>query len=313
MNTKKEKLQNLVTHLESLETEAANAATGDLDTLSPLEIVTRINTEDKKTPLVVERALPQISEAVTLAAEALKAGGRIVYVGAGTSGRLGVLDAAECPPTFGSDPGQVVGIISGGYETLLRSREGVEDNAAQAVSDVLKLKLSGRDFVVGITASRRTPYTISALNEAVKAGAKTALIICNEAEGLEVTPDVIISMPVGPEALTGSTRLKSGTVTKMALNMISTGAMILLGKTYGNLMVDLQATSEKLAARSRKMLMDLLEVDFDRADELLQEAEGSVKTAIVMGALSVSRADALKKIQQANGFVRGALASTSKG
>ncbi|MFQ5607094.1 MAG: N-acetylmuramic acid 6-phosphate etherase [Candidatus Zixiibacteriota bacterium] len=305
----KKNLKDLVKRLSSLDTEATNLATGELDTLSPMEILRRINAEDRKTPEIVARALPQICRAMECAAKALRDGGRLVYVGAGTSGRLGVLDAAECPPTFGTSPEQVVGLISGGYETMTLSKEGVEDNAAQAVSDMIKLKPQKRDFVVGITASRRTPYTIAALKDASKVGCSTALIICNEAVDLEFQPDILISLPVGPEVITGSTRMKSGTVTKMTLNMISTGAMTLIGKTYGNLMVDLQATSDKLGARSRKILMDLLAIDYERADEALVAASGSVKLAILMEALGIDRDDAAKRLKEADGFVRQALSS----
>lgn len=304
---KKKNFKELVTALESLETEAPNVATRELDLLSAREIVDSISVEDRKTPEIVAVALDEISRAGELAAEALKSGGRLIYVGAGTSGRLGVLDASECPPTFGSDPKQVVGMISGGYDTLVLSKEGVEDNASQAVSDLIKLHLKPRDFVVGITASRRTPYTLAALKEAHNTGCKTALIICNNPSELDFAPDVMISLPVGPEVLTGSTRMKSGTVTKMALNMISTTAMTLLGKTYGNVMVDLQATSDKLSARSRKILMDLIGLDYEAADELLDKAGGSVKTALVMGKLSVSKSEAEKRLCDGDGFVRKAL------
>lgn len=303
----KKDLRGLVERLAHIETEAPNIATGELDTFSALEVVQHINEEDRKTPDVVGAALQEISRAVEAAAHALRSGGRIIYVGAGTSGRLGVLDASECPPTFGTEPSQVVGVISGGYDTLVLSKEGVEDNAAQAVSDMIKLKLQKRDFVVGITASKRTPYTIAALKDAAKAGCVTALIICNEAVDLEIEPDIIISLPVGPEVITGSTRMKSGTVTKMTLNMISTGAMTLIGKTYGNLMVDLQSTSDKLAARSRKMLMDLLRIDYEQAERLLESADGSVKAAILMQALEINKSEALKRLKTSGGFVRKAL------
>lgn len=309
----KKNFKELIRRLDKLETEKQNTSTGELDTLSALEIIQRINQEDRKTPDIVAQALPQISQAVEAAAKALKAGGRIIYVGAGTSGRLGVLDASECPPTFGSDPGQVIGVISGGYETLVLSKEGVEDNSAQAVSDMIKLKLKKRDFVVGISASKRTPYTIAALSDAVKIGCATALIICNDDSELEIKPDILIALPVGPEVITGSTRMKSGTVTKMALNMISTGAMTLFGKIYGNLMVDLKSTSDKLAARSRKILMDLLNLEYEESDELLNSAQGSVKLAIVMGALNVNRAEASRRLKSSDGFVRGAIKNQTLG
>lgn len=303
----KKNLKGLVERLAHLETEAPNIATGELDTFSALEIVQHINEEDRKTANIVAGALTEISRAVEVAAQALRSGGRIIYVGAGTSGRLGVLDASECPPTFGTDPSQVIGIISGGYETLVLSKEGVEDNAAQAVSDMIKLKLQKRDFVVGITASKRTPYTIAALKDAAKAGCVTALIICNDALDMEIEPDIMISLPVGPEVITGSTRMKSGTVTKMTLNMISTGAMTLIGKTYGNLMVDLQSTSDKLLARSRKILMDLLRIDYEHSEQALGAADGSVKVAIIMQALEIDKSRAVKRLKDSAGFVRKAL------
>ena len=239
MNDKR--LVELTQVLRTLETESAHPESAILDTLNAAEIVRLINTEDKKTPLIVETALPEIARAAETAATALRKGGRVIYVGAGTSGRLGVLDAAECPPTFGTSPEQVVGLIAGGQETMIRSREGVEDDVAAASRDFAELSPRSTDFVVGIAASRRTPYTLRVLQDAKKIGCVTAFIICNAPENLECDPDIVISLPVGPEVVTGSTRLKSGTVTKMALNMISTGAMVLIGKTYGNLMVDLRA------------------------------------------------------------------------
>ncbi|UCD95638.1 MAG: N-acetylmuramic acid 6-phosphate etherase [Candidatus Zixiibacteriota bacterium] len=290
--------------LSRLGTEQVNPDTVDIDTLSPLEIAKKINAEDKKVALVVEKALPQIAEAAETAAAALRAGGRIIYIGAGTSGRLGVLDAAECPPTFGTDPSQVVGLISGGYDTLILSKEGAEDRADWALLDLKKINLSEKDFLIGIAASVRTPYTIAGIEYGLSLGCPTALIVCNRADMLVTRPDILIELPVGPEAVTGSTRMKSGTAQKMTLNMITTTAMVLLGKTYGNLMIDLQARSEKLAARSRKILMEFLGLDYDEADRLLESAGGSLKTAIVMKKLTVDRAAAEKRLQKANGFLK---------
>ena len=304
---KTEKLKSLANRLDSLETESQNIHSRELDTLGAEQIIRLINQEDRKAADIVERAIPEICGAAELAAESLRAGGRIIYVGAGTSGRLGVLDAAECPPTFGAEPGQVRGVIAGGEQALILSKEGAEDNTAQAVADITKLKLRSRDLVIGIAASTRTPYTVAALDEARKSGCKTAFIICNKVDKLAIEPDILISLPVGPEVITGSTRMKSGLVTKMALGMISTTAMVLLGKTYGNLMVDLQAKSEKLAARSRKILMDLLELDYDKADEILNQAGGSVKKAVVMGKLGVDLKTAETKLAESNGFVRRAI------
>lgn len=293
----------LIEQLRRLDTEQINPDTVDIDRLSPLEIVRKINTEDKKVATIVEKALPQISRAAELYAQSLRQGGRVFYLGAGTSGRLGVLDAAECPPTFGSDPDRIVGVIAGGYATMVLSKEGVEDDREAAVNDLKHHKLDKLDLVVGLAASVRTPYTLAGLEYAASVGARTAFIVCNNKVDLPEHVDVVISLPVGPEVITGSTRMKSGTAQKMALNMISTTAMVLLGKTYGNLMVDLQARSEKLAARSRKMLMDLLTLDLPAAHELLEKADGSVKLAIVMKQFECSKEQALQKLADADGFV----------
>ncbi|MCP4705972.1 MAG: N-acetylmuramic acid 6-phosphate etherase [candidate division Zixibacteria bacterium] len=296
--------KELIDTLSKLATEQINQNTIDIDELSPLEIVTKINTEDKKVALVVEQALPQIAKAAQIASDTLKINGRIIYIGAGTSGRLGVIDAAECPPTFGTDPKQIVGMISGGYETLILSKEGVEDNTAQAVEDLQEINLDLNDVVIGIAASGRTPYTQAGLEYAKAIGCKTVFIICNNYDDLKIKPDVLIELPVGPEVITGSTRMKSGTAQKMTLNMITTTTMVLLGKTYGNLMVDLQARSEKLAARSRKILMEFLDIDYDTADALLKSSGGSVKTAIVMYRLSVDKPTAEQKLDDADGFLK---------
>lgn len=293
----------LIEQLRRLDTEQVNPDTVDIDRLSPLEIVRKINTEDKKVATIVEKALPQISRAAELYAQSLRQGGRVFYLGAGTSGRLGVLDAAECPPTFGSDPERVIGVIAGGYATMVLSKEGVEDDCEAAVKDLKHYGLDKLDLVVGLAASVRTPYTLAGLEYAASVGARTAFIVCNDKVDLPEHVDVVISLPVGPEVITGSTRMKSGTAQKMTLNMISTTAMVLLGKTYGNLMVDLQARSEKLAARSRKMLMDLLTLDLPAAHELLEKADGSVKLAIVMKQFECSKEQALEKLDNADGFV----------
>jgi N-acetylmuramic acid 6-phosphate etherase len=300
--------EDLIKELGALGTEQINPDTTDIDRLSPLEIVTKINREDQKVAGVVQQALPEIARAAEVFARTLSGGGRVFYVGAGTSGRLGVLDAAECPPTFGTDPGQIVGVISGGHGTLVLSKEGVEDDREAAVADLKGHALTDKDHVIGIASSRRTPYTLAAIGYAVESGCRTALIVCNKGNDLPVKPEILIELPVGPEAITGSTRMKSGTAQKMALNMISTTAMVLLGKTYGNLMVDLQARSEKLQARSRKILIDLLGLSIDEADQLLDKAGGSVKTAIVMNRLGLSQEDAVKRLAAADGFIVRALA-----
>jgi len=298
--------EELIGMLGRLTTEQVNEATIDIDRLSPLEIATRINAEDKKVAGVVESQLPQISRAAEIFADTLRGGGRVFYIGAGTSGRLGVLDAAECPPTFGTDPDRIIGLISGGYETLVLSAEGVEDRSDQAVEDLKQRNLSKGDFVIGLAASRRTPYTVAGLRYAASMGCHTAFVICNRWEDPADKPlkvDIVVELEVGPEVITGSTRMKSATAQKMTLNMISTTAMVLLGKTYGNLMVDLQARSDKLAARSRKILIDLFNIPVETADELLQRADGSVKLALVMRKYDCDAAEARQKLLASGGFI----------
>ena len=293
----------LIKQLSHLDTERINPNTTDIDRLSSLEIARKISDEDKKVAGVVENALPQISRAAELYAQSLRQGGRVFYIGAGTSGRLGVLDAAECPPTFGSDPDKIVGVIAGGYATLVLSKEGVEDDREAAINDLKIHCVDKSDLVIGLAASVRTPYTLAGLKYATSVGANTAFVVCNDKIELPGHIDVVITLPVGPEVITGSTRMKSGTAQKMALNMISTTAMVLLGKTYGNLMIDLEARSEKLAARSRKMLMDLLDTDLSTSNQLLERSDGSVKLAIVMHQFNCSKEQALIKLKEADGFV----------
>lgn len=302
---------DLIKQLARLTTEQVNPDTVDIDRLSPLDIAGKINQEDKKVAGIVEKALPRIAHVAEMFAETLRTNGRVFYIGAGTSGRLGVLDAAECPPTFGTEPEQIIGVISGGYPTLVLSKEGVEDDRQAAVADLKERGLSSKDLVIGIAASRRTPYTQAGLQYAIETGCRTAYIICNRADDLEVKPDVIVELPVGPEAITGSTRMKSGTAQKMTLNIISTTAMVLLGKTYGNLMIDLQARSDKLAARSRKMLVDLLGISVAEAGALLEQSDGSVKIAFVMGKLGCSAGEARKRLNEADGFVTRVLSESS--
>lgn len=298
------KYSDIIRHLDSLATEQVNPFTADLDQLDSVEIVRKINHEDKSVAFAVERELATIAAVAEIYAATLRQGGRVFYIGAGTSGRLGVLDAAECPPTFGTDPDQIVGLIAGGYKTLLLSAEGAEDNRDEAIAMLKEHQLSGGDLVIGLAASVRTPYTMAALEYASETGARTAIITCNKAANLQVKVDHVIAIDVGPEAITGSTRMKSGTAQKMTLNLISTTAMVLLGKTYGNLMIDLQARSDKLAARSRKILIDLLGIEEPDADELLAAANGSVKTAIVMHKLGCDRETAIERLARSGGVVR---------
>ena len=301
--------EDLIKQLGRLETEKPNSKSTDIDSLDALGIARLINSEDKTVAATVESALEPISKAAEKFADTFKSGGRVFYIGAGTSGRLGVLDAAECPPTFGTDPAQIIGVISGGYETLVQSKEGVEDRAESAGDDLKQHQFGVKDFLIGLAASKRTPYTLAGLKFAKDAGASTAFIICNklidnEESLLGQFVDIIIELPVGPEVITGSTRMKSGSAQKMALNMISTAAMVLLGKTCGNLMVDLQAKSEKLAARSRKILIDMFEIEINEAESLLANAGGSVKTAIVMKKFNCTGNEALDKLKEAGGFIR---------
>lgn len=303
------KYEKLINQLGRLDTEKPNPKSKEIDLLDSLAIARLINSEDKTVAEIVASALPQLSKAAEKFAETIKSGGRVFYIGAGTSGRLGVLDAAECPPTFGTEPKKIIGVISGGYATLRLSKEGVEDKTNAAKKDLQKYKLSKKDFVIGLAASKRTPYTLSALEFAKSKKAATAFIICNPIETDEKSllssfVDIIISLPVGQEVITGSTRMKSGTAQKMALNIISTTAMVLLGKTYGNLMVDLQAKSEKLAARSRKILMDMFGISVKESEQLLKKSGGSVKIAIVMKKFNCSKRDAEHKLSSADGFIK---------
>ncbi len=299
----------LIDKLAELDTELSNPKSATIDSLSPLEIARVINSEDQLVAQVVKSELEKLAAVAQLYALTLQKGGRVFYIGAGTSGRLGVLDAAECPPTFGTDPGQIIGVISGGYDTLILSREGVEDRSEEAIRDLDKRSIDSSDLVIGLAASRRTPYTLAGLEYAQKQGAATVFIICNKtnaeflADPIIEKLDQLICFPVGPEVITGSTRMKSATAQKMALNIISTTAMVLMGKTYGNLMIDLQATSDKLAARSRKMLIDLLNISLERADRLLAEANGSVKIAIVMHKLNCNQSEARKRLESVNGIM----------
>ncbi len=300
------KYNEIIKSLSKLKTEQVNANTIDIDRLAPLDIVTKINAEDKSVALAVEKKLKEIAQAAEMYASTLKNGGRVFYIGAGTSGRLGVLDAAECPPTFGTDPKQIIGLISGGYDTLILSQEGVEDQVEAGVADLDRQKLNKNDLVIGIAASKRTPYTLSGLKKAKMTGCRTIFIVCNRWENEpdnQFDIDIIIDLEVGPEVITGSTRMKSGTAQKMTLNLISTTAMILTGKTFGNLMVDLQARSEKLAGRSRKILMDIFEMTLEEADQLMGHAQGSVKTAIVMKKFGISYDEAMEALKQNEGFI----------
>jgi len=289
-------------------TEKVNPRTADLDTLEPGEILERIHAEDLRAFDAVGEVLDEIGRAAALIEEAFRSGGRLIYAGAGTSGRLGVLDAAECPPTFGSDPGMVVGVVAGGTEALVRSREGAEDRAEDGAAAMADLGVGPSDVVLGIAAGSTTPYAVGALGEARRRGARTVLLACVPREDVEIAAEVDLAiLPLtGPEVITGSTRMKAGTATKLVLNMLSTTAMVRIGKTYGNLMVDLRIGSEKLADRGRRIVRDLLQLPEAEAERLLESAGGSVKTALVMGRRKVGRAEAERLLDAAGGFLRRA-------
>lgn len=293
--------------LAALQTEQRNPASTDLDLLSTEQVLRLINSQDKLVPVAVEREIPYIAKAVDLVVSALRAGGRLIYIGAGTSGRLGVLDASECPPTFGTDPAMVVGVIAGGRDAVFRSKEGAEDNGSQAVVDLDALRLTASDVVCGIAASRRTPYVVAGVRHARSTGAKTLYITTNPRAEFDIEVDVAICPEVGPEVLMGSTRMKSGTAQKLVLNMLTTTAMVRLGKVYENMMVDLQLTNVKLQERSRRIVEMATGAGYDTAAATLSEAGGHVKTAIVMLLAHVDVQGARALLNEAGGYVRPAL------
>ncbi|CNI87678.1 N-acetylmuramic acid 6-phosphate etherase [Yersinia frederiksenii] len=294
-------------NLGALISESRNLATMDLDKLSTLEMLTRFNDEDRKVPEAIRLVIPAIAQAVDLAAEALKQGGRLIYLGAGTSGRLGVLDASECPPTFGVPHGMVVGLIAGGPGALLKAVEGAEDDILLGERDLQDLKLTPTDMVVGLAASGRTPYVIGALRYARQLGCSTAAISCNPDSPIAQEAQVAISPVVGPEALTGSTRMKSGTAQKLVLNMLSTGAMVKLGKVYQNLMVDVKATNEKLVDRACRIVVEATGAGRAEAENALSQTGFEVKPAILMILKGVSAEQANSDLQRHNGYLRAAL------
>lgn len=294
-------------NLSGMTTETRNQATMELDIMSPLEVVTAMNREDAKVPLAIQPVLPQIAQTVEWAIAALEAGGRVFYMGAGTSGRLGVLDAAECPPTFGVSPDLIVGLIAGGDAALIHAVEGAEDSDAMGRDDLKDRGLTAKDLVVGIAASGRTPYVLGALAYARQVGCRTAAISCNKGSAIGKAADVAIEAEVGPEVLTGSTRLKAGTAQKLILNMISTATMVGLGKAYQNLMVDVQQTNEKLHARAERIVMEATGVEREEARAAIAAAGGKVKTAITMILVGCGVEEAQQRLERARGHVRGAI------
>ena len=294
--------------LDPRRTEQRNPRTARIDVASSLEIVDLINAEDRTVPEAVARCRAELARAIDLAVAAFQRGGRLVYVGAGTSGRLGVLDAAECPPTFGTPPEMVTGVIAGGYAALVRSAEGAEDDVNAGIAGIDTHGVTAADFVVGIAASGSTPYVRAALSRAQTIGATTGLVACAEPPRLlRDTCDVVVVPDVGPEAITGSTRMKAGTATKLVLNTITTGAMVRLGKVYGNLMVDLMAWSDKLVDRGERIVMECAGVDRAAARAAITAAGGSVKLAIVMTRAGVGAERARALLADAGGLVRRVL------
>jgi len=299
--------ENLLQTLSTLITEQRNPNSMHVDSLSALEIVQLMNKEDKQVPLAIEKCLPQIAQAVECIVAAFQQGGRLVYIGAGTSGRLGVLDASECPPTFGVSPEMVKGIIAGGERALRHPIEGAEDSKAQAVVDLQTIQFSSKDVLVGIAASGRTPYVISALEYAKSLGSVTVSIASNPNSAMANIVDIAIDTVVGPEVLTGSSRLKSGTAQKLVLNMLTTASMILMGKCYQNLMVDVQASNEKLKARAIRIVMQATDCDKALAEETLKQADQNAKLAIMMILSGLDRAQAEALLEKHQGKLQLAL------
>ena len=290
--------------LAALETEQVNPASSGLDRFSAAEIAALMNAEDARVVAAVREVLPAIGRAIDAIADHLQGGGRLVYVGAGSSGRLGVLDASECPPTFNTPPEMVVGIIAGGDVALRRAVEEIEDRPEAGREDMERLCVSGRDVVVGIATSGRTPYVLGAIRAASERGAMTIGLTCNRGTPLEGLVDLMIAPSVGPEVIAGSTRLKAGTATKMVLNMLSTGAMVRLGKTYGNLMVDLRATNSKLRDRSLRILQTVTGLEAHEAATHLKAADGEVKAAIVTALTGLSPEEARERLKEHGGRIR---------
>jgi len=296
----------LIAELESLVSEARNPDTMQIDLMSSQQILVAMNNQDRGVPAAVEKVLPEIARAVDCIVEAFKAGGRLIYMGAGTSGRLGVLDASECPPTFGVPEGMVVGLIAGGDRALRYPIEGAEDDRGEGRRDLERIALAARDVVVGIAVSGRTPYVIGGLDYARSLGATSVALSCNPGSAIARMADIAISPLVGPEVLTGSTRLKSGTAQKLILNMLTTASMIRMGKSYENLMVDLSVSNEKLAARAIRILVEVAGCSTEQAEHFLAESRNNVKLALLMALTGLDRPAAEAALGKADGFLRRA-------
>jgi len=294
-------------NLGKLTTESRNQNTLDIDKVSTIEMLTKINEEDKKVAIAVEKEIPQIANAIDRTVERMQNGGRLIYIGAGTSGRLGILDASECPPTYGVSEELVQGVIAGGTEAIFRAQEGAEDSKELAVKDLKERNLNENDVVVGIAASGRTPYVIGGLEYANEIGALTVSVTCNKDSEVSKCAKISIAPVVGPEVVTGSTRLKSGTAQKLVLNMLSTGSMIKLGKVYGNLMVDVQTTNEKLVERAKKIVSEATGLNIEESTKVLNETNFDVKLAIFMVLSSLDKNEAKSKLDEAKGYIAKAL------
>ena len=298
--------------LSALTTEGRNAASTDIDRLSTLEMLTVINQDDKKVALAVEAILPAIARTVDAIVAAFAQGGRLIYCGAGTSGRLGILDASECPPTFGTPRAQVVGLIAGGHQAILQAVENAEDNQQQGAQDLIDIGFSRRDVLVGIAASGRTPYVLGALAHANATGAVTAALSCNPHSPMAQLAQIALTPVVGPEVITGSSRMKAGTAQKLVLNMLTTGAMIRSGKVYGNLMVDVEATNQKLVQRQIDIVMQASDCSADQARAALDACGGHCKTAILMRLADLNAAAAQALLAEHKGFIRHALQAATQ-
>lgn len=293
--------------LTRLVTESRNTASAEIDTLSTQDMLAIINQEDQKVPLAVQAELPKIAQAVDAITQAFADGGRLIYMGAGTSGRLGILDASECPPTYGSHPDLVVGLIAGGHQAILKAVENAEDNVELGQADLEALKLTNKDVVVGIAASGRTPYVIGGLKYANQVGATTVSIACNPGCPMEAEAKIIITPVVGPEIVTGSSRMKAGTAQKLVLNMLTTGAMIRSGKVFGNLMVDVEATNAKLIQRQTNIVVEATGASTEEAEQALNACHRHCKTAILMLLAEIDAKQAKQRLEKHNGFIRLAL------
>ena len=300
--------KSLFNEISKLTTEQRNPNSMDIDARSTKEILEIINNEDKTIAFAVEKEIPYIEQAVEVIVEALKSGGRLLYFGAGTSGRLGVVDASECPPTFGTPFGMIDGFIAGGKEAMFRAQEGAEDYEENGAKDVIAVKVTSKDVVCGIAASRRTPYVVGAIKKAKEVGATTLFVTTNPRENFDIKEvDIAICPYVGPEVIMGSTRMKSGTAQKLVLNMLTTTAMVRMGKVYENMMIDLQMTNKKLVERSKRIVMTITGISYDEAADYLEKAGGHVKTALVMILANVNADEAKVRIEKADGFVRKAI------